>query len=155
MNGTLLTPSPPAGEGGARREAVGGRGGAALLGLAKRMRSNATEAERKLWSILRSKRLAGFKFKRQQAIGFYIADFVNFERRLIVEADGSQHIDSARDTQRTAWLESQGFTVVRFWNDDILARADVVAEAIWAALQPPLPTPSPARREGLKVTHHG
>jgi len=106
------------------------------------MRSNPTEAKRRLWPILRNKRLAAYKFKRQQAFGAYIVDFVNFERRLVIEADGSQHIDSAADARRTAWLESQGFRVLRFWNDGILARTDQVADAIWHALgedQPSLP----------------
>ncbi len=70
------------------------------------MRANPTEAERRLWSILRGRRLAGYKFKRQQAIGSYIVDFVNFERRLIVEADGSQHVENAYDIKRDAWLKA-------------------------------------------------
>jgi very-short-patch-repair endonuclease len=130
-----------------------GRGGDRLLPHAKQMRSNPTEAERRLWSILRGKRLADFKFKRQQVVGPNMVDFVNFERRLIIEADGSQHSDNAADERRTAWLESQGFAVIRFWNDDILARTDIVTEAIWAALQPPLPNPTPARGEGLTEPH--
>jgi very-short-patch-repair endonuclease len=116
------------------------------------MRSNPTEAERRLWSILRGKRLAAYKFKRQQVIGNYIVDFVNFERRVIVEADGSQHAESAYDLNRDAWLRAQGFTITRFWNNDILARTEQVANALWHALQPqhtPLPNPSPARGEGL------
>ena len=112
------------------------------------MRRNPTDAERRLWSLLRSKRLAGVKFKRQQPIGPYIADFVNFERKLIVEADGSQHVESQSDERRSAWLRNQGFSVLRFWNDDILVRTEIVADAIWAALQPPLPNPSPTRGEG-------
>jgi very-short-patch-repair endonuclease len=116
------------------------------------MRSNPTEAERRLWSNLRNKRLATYKFKRQQVIGRYIVDFVNFERRLIVEADGSQHAESADDLVRGDWLNSQGFNIVRFWSNDILARTQDVANAIWHALQQPLsplPNPSPARGEGL------
>lgn len=150
------SPSPLAGEGGARRKAVGGRGGATLLERARHMRTNPTEAERRLWSILRNKRLAGHKFKRQQVIGRYIVDFVNFERKLIIEADGSQHIDSETDERRATWLESQGFRVLRFFNDDILARTEQVAEAIWFALgagQPPLPNASPARGEGRGAVH--
>lgn len=106
------------------------------------MRRNPTEAERRLWSILRNHRLAGFKFKRQQQIGNYIVDFVNFKRRLIVEADGSQHADSVYDKQRDSWLRAQGFAVIRFWNNEALAQTDAVADAILNALQeapPPLP----------------
>jgi very-short-patch-repair endonuclease len=120
------------------------------------MRTNPTEAERRLWSILRNKRLAEYKFKRQQVIGRYIVDFVNFERKLIIEADGSQHVDSETDGRRATWPESQGFRVLRFFNDDILARTEQVAEAIWFALgagQPPLPNASPARGEGLGAVH--
>ena len=118
---------------------MGGRGGDALLDRAKHMRANPTEAERRLWSLLRGKRLAGYKFKRQQAIGSYIVDFVNFARRLIVEADGSQHAGSAYDIKRDAWLKAQGFNVLRLWNNDILAETAVAEEAIWHALQAPLP----------------
>ena len=141
----LPNPSPPAGEGQLAKRAGGGEvTSAVLLEWAKRMRQNPTEAERRLWSILRAKRLGGYKFKRQQPIGRYIADFVNFEHRLIVEADGSQHAESSDDQRRDAWLRSQGFTVLRFWNNDILARSELVSGAIWNALQlaPPLPAAS-------------
>ncbi len=126
-------PSPLVGEGGARRAAVGGRGGAALAN-AKAMRKAPTEAERKLWSILRGKRLAGFKFKRQQPIGRYIVDFASLTHRLIVETDGSQHLDSAHDAQRDAFLRGEGFRIVRVWNSDALNNPEGVAEAIFAAL---------------------
>jgi very-short-patch-repair endonuclease len=142
MNGVEPSnPSPLAGEGQLAQRA--GRGGDTLLERAKAMRSDPTEAERRLWSILRSHRLAGYKFKRQQVIGRYIVDFVNFERRLIVEADGSQHADSAYDEERDAWLRSQGFNIVRCWNNDVLAQTTAIADAIWHALQqPPLPAAS-------------
>ena len=139
-------PSPLAGEGQlAQRAGRGGVTDAALLERAKRMRANPTEAERRLWSVLRGHRLAGFKFKRQQILGRYIVDFVNFEQRLIVEADGSQHAENAYDIDRDTWLRSQGFNVVRFWNNEALAETGVVAEAIWRALHessPPLPAAS-------------
>ena len=134
-------PSPLAGEGGARaRERVGGRGGE-LRERAKAMRSHQTEAERKLWSILRVKRLAQCKFKRQVPIDHYIVDFVSFRHRLIVEADGSQHLESAHDAERDAYLRGQDFEVVRFWNSDILRNPSGVAEAILAALETPLSKP--------------
>lgn len=134
-------PSPLAGEGGARtRERVGGRGGATRAH-AKAMRSDQTAAEKRLWSILRAKRLAGFKFKRQVPVDHYIADFVSFERRVIIEADGSQHLDSASDQTRDAYLEGEGFRILRFWNSDILKNPDGVAEAILAALETPLSQP--------------
>ena len=137
-------PSPLAGEGQVAQRP--GRGGGSLLDRAKKMRRNPTEAERRIWSILRGHRLAGFKFKRQQQIGHYIVDFINFKNRLIVEADGSQHANSAYDAERDAWLRGQGFSVIRFWNNDALAETSVVADAIWHALQAaPSPLPAAAR----------
>ena len=162
-------PSSLAGEGGARAQSVakgvGGRGRAPstteLLSRAKTMRANPTDAERKLWAILRGKRLSGFKFRRQVIIGRFIADFVNYDRRLIVEADGSQHAENDYDERRDAYLNAQGFRLLRFWNNDILKSSGRVAEAIWLALQsPPLPSaasrlpPSPAGGEGLGGNLH-
>ena len=139
--------SPLAGEEGTRAEGVGRRGGG--LSRARLMRRAPTEAERVLWRLLRNKRLVGWKFKRQQPIGRYIADFVCFEARLIVEADGSQHLDNAHDARRDAWLRAQPFDILRFWNNDILARPESVLSAIVAALDgtdgragyPPQPHP--------------
>jgi very-short-patch-repair endonuclease len=121
---------------------------------AKRLRREMTDAERKLWSVLRGAKLEGVKFRRQQPIGPFIADFVCQERRMIVEADGSQHADSASDKRRTAFLESKGYRVVRFWNSEILGNLDGVADAIVTALSFPHPaqaapeSPSPSRGEG-------
>ena len=143
-------PSPLVGEEGARRAAVGRRGGTRnLLPEAKRMRREPTEAEAKLWSMLRGQRLGGLKFKRQEQLGDYIVDFVCFGSPLIVEADGSQHAESASDAVRDSWLEGQGFRVLRFWNNDILKNPEGVARVILDAAQAPLPNPSPARGEGL------
>ncbi|MES2270723.1 MAG: endonuclease domain-containing protein [Pseudomonadota bacterium] len=99
------------------------------------MRSHPTEAERKLWMLLRGKRLTGFKFKRQQPIAPYIVDFVCFEQRVIVEVDGSQHVGSAYDAKRDDWLKSQGFKVLRLWNNDVLNNEEGVLAAIMAALE--------------------
>jgi very-short-patch-repair endonuclease len=151
-------PSPILGEGGTRREAVGGRGRA--LGRAREMRKHPTDAERRLWTLLRNHHLAGSKWKRQQTIGRYIVDFVCFEARLIVEADGAQHIDSGYDAARDTSLRTQGFRLLRFYNNDILAETQSVAAAILAALAAPAgasspderfpsPPPSPARGEGV------
>lgn len=126
-----------------------------LLPMAKRMRKAPTDAERRLWSVLRSHRLVGWKFKRQEQIGDYVVDFICFRARLIIEADGSQHVENAADEARTAWLSSQGFRVLRFWNNDILIESDGVATAILAALETPLPNPSPARGEGLSGAFNG
>lgn len=79
--------------------------------------------------------MAGAKFKRQEQIGDYIVDFVCFGARLIIEADGSQHINRETDRVRDLWLGSQGFRILRFWNNDILVNSDEVAAAILTALQ--------------------
>lgn len=118
-----------------------------LTPLAKNLRRNMTDAERKLWSRLRAGQ-AGVKFRRQQPIGPYIVDFVCLDRRLIVELDGGQHADAVeKDTARTQWLESQGFTVLRFWNNDIMSNIEGVWERIMQALSPS-PQPSPIEGEG-------
>ena len=116
---------------------------------AKVLRTNATEAEIALWRLLRSRRLADMKFRRQVPIGPWILDFVSFEHRLIVEADGSQHIESERDLRRDLDLNERGFEILRFWNNDILARPARVVEAIFQKLiAAPSPQPSPTRGEG-------
>ena len=100
---------------------------------AKRMRKNMTDAERKLWHELRAHRLMGLGFRRQYPIRNYIADFACPARRLIVEIDGSHHADDgtpARDLSRTKTLESDGWTVLRFWNDDVLRDIDNVCQHI-------------------------
>jgi very-short-patch-repair endonuclease len=89
--------------------------------LARTLRSNSTEAERKLWHCLRDKRLEGIKFRRQQPIGPFVADFYCAPAKLIVEIDGSQHAEerACHDEKRTRWLEARGHNVLRFWNSDL------------------------------------
>lgn len=116
----------------------------------KTLRQNMTDAEQLLWRHLRAHRMDGQKFRRQQPIGPYIVDFVHFGLRLIVEADGGQHVDSEHDAARDAWLHSQGFTLLRFWNNDIQHNTDAVLESIWNAVRtgtpsPPAPLPQGAR----------
>jgi very-short-patch-repair endonuclease len=123
-------PSPLAGEGVSRR--LTGEGFAKLQ--AKRLRHDMTDAETKLWHALRGKKFEGFKFRRQVAIGTYIADFVCFAQRLIVEVDGSQHEGSLHDVQRDAWLEAEGFRVLRLWNNDVMQNLDFSMLAILNAL---------------------
>ncbi|MBL9066275.1 MAG: DUF559 domain-containing protein [Sphingopyxis sp.] len=137
MPDTAHSPSPLAGEG------LGRGGRPVALARAKRMRSEPTDAERALWHLLRAKRFVGYKFKRQVPIDRYIVDFVCFADRLIIEADGSQHAESNYDAERDAYLAEQGFRVLRFWNNDILANTEGVSEVIWAALQDDKSTPSP------------
>lgn len=112
------------------------------------MRSAPTDAEHRLWQILRAKRFCGFKFKRQVLIDHYIADFACLSRRLIIEADGSQHADCPGDARRDAYLKARGFTVLRLWNNDILNDEEATGAAIYDALTAPLPNPSPAEGRG-------
>ena len=110
-----------------------GRGGevSRLTEFAKRLRRDTTDAERLLWSRLRASQLSGHKFKRQQPIGNYIVDFVCFDAKLIIELDGGQHADQDEaDRSREAWLRSQGFRVIRFWNNDVMHNLDGVLERI-------------------------
>lgn len=97
------------------------------------MRREPTDAERKLWGLLANRRLSGLKFRRQVPVGNYIADFLCHEVKLIVELDGSQHLDSDYDAVRDAWLKAQGFTVLRMWNGDVLTNPESACEAILAA----------------------
>jgi very-short-patch-repair endonuclease len=102
---------------------------------ARRLRQYSTDAERRMWSALRDRRLMRYKFRRQHPIGDYIVDFACTRHALIIELDGGQHADSVWDARRTAWLESQGWMVMRFWNNDILANTNGVVEAILRVLQ--------------------
>ena len=97
---------------------------------AKSLRSASTPAERRLWQLLRAKQMEGLKFKRQVPIDGYIVDFVCFEARLIVEADGGQHSESSRDTERDAHFESQNLMTLRVWNNDILQNPEGVISEI-------------------------
>ena len=95
-----------------------------------------TDAERRLWSALRGRRLRGFKFRRQHPIGPFIVDFACIEHHVVIEADGGQHADSVDDFRRTAWLEAHGWRVLRYWNNDVLANTEGVQEAIFEAMKP-------------------
>lgn len=97
--------------------------------LSRKLRNNLTEAEKYLWYVLRAENL-GFKFRRQEPIGNYIVDFVCYEKKLIIELDGGQHYQSADDKARDVWLKSQGFKVLRFWNNEVLENRDGVVSKI-------------------------
>jgi very-short-patch-repair endonuclease len=96
------------------------------------MRSAPTDAERRLWRLLRDRRLSGLKFRRQVPVGPYIVDFLCVAARLIVEADGSQHAENARDEVRDAYLTREGWKVLRFWNHDVLRNRESVLDTIIA-----------------------
>ncbi len=104
------------------------------LDYARILRKDMTDAERALWRLLRDRRLDGWRFRRQEPIDRYIVDFVCFEARLIIEVDGGQHFESKADKERDAYLQSQGFRVLRLWNTDVLANRDGVYRTIMTAL---------------------
>jgi len=112
-----------------------------LLSFARNLRSNQTDAEKSMWSLLRRKQL-GFKFKRQQPIDPYIVDFVCFEKKLVIEIDGGQH-SLEKDQTRTDFLQQNNFQVLRFWNDEILRNKESVYQVIEQVLHSPLPNPLP------------
>ncbi len=121
---------------------------------AKNLRTTATDAERILWSLLRAKQFAHLRFRRQQPIGPYIADFYCAAAKLIVEIDGDQHGADANmeyDEARTRFLSARGYRVLRFPNGDVLKNLDAVLDGIWHALKDcgrPLPDPAPLRSTG-------
>ena len=108
-----------------------------LAPLARALRKNMTKAEVKLWRCLSRKQL-GIIFRRQYPIGDYIVDFVSFDAKLIVEVDGSQHVESKTDETRDEWFASQGYKVLRFWNNEVLKNIDSVVNQIKREILPPL-----------------
>jgi very-short-patch-repair endonuclease len=123
-----------------------------LIGFARDMRHQATDAEKKMWKILRDRHLAGFKFRRQYPIAGYIIDFYCVRARLGIELDGGQHLDpEARryDERRTDKIAAEGARILRFWDDDVLKHPEVVSDAIYDALtdEEPSPHPLPEYRE--------
>jgi len=116
-----------------------------------------TEAEKVMWRLLRSRQLAGFKFRRQQPIRRYVVDFVCFSHALIVEIDGGQHAGSESDEVRSRFLAREGFRMLRFWNSEVIENQDGVCARILEGLDgtphPPVAArrapPSPTRGEGM------
>lgn len=102
-----------------------------LATLARGLHNNATDAERLLWQYLRNSQIEGVKFRRQQPIEEYIADFVSFSPKLVIELDGGQHaLDEERDRRRDECLRRNGFTVLRFWNNEVIGNIEGVLEVI-------------------------
>ena len=103
--------------------------------LHRELRQTSTKPEQLIWAVLRNRRFDGLRIRRQESIGPFIVDFVCFERRVIVEVDGGQHAErSEYDSERTRWLKSRNYRVLRFWNNEVLAQTDTVAQAIADAL---------------------
>jgi very-short-patch-repair endonuclease len=88
-----------------------------------------------MWSALRDRRLLRYKFRRQHPIGDFIVDFACTEHQLVIEVDGGQHPDNSTDERRTAWLQSHGWNLLRFWNNDVLRNTNGVIETILRALE--------------------
>jgi very-short-patch-repair endonuclease len=158
MTAQRTFPSPPAGEGAERQRREAGEGARSLTKAARKLRSQMTDAERKLWFALKDRRFQSFKFRRQVPIGPYVADFLTYESRLVVEVDGGQHAESARDAERDRWLAENDFRIVRFWNNDVLSNLEGVLTALTTKLHDTphrtsrlrSTSPSPARGEGKK-----
>jgi len=124
-----------------------------LIRNARDLRVNQTDAESRLWNRLRNRELGGFKFRRQVAIDPFIADFLCADAMLIVELDGGQHGEqAAADARRTKVLESYGYRVLRFWNNDVLANTNGVLEMILLELEKGRPSPYPLPEgEGFSI----
>ncbi|RZL93913.1 MAG: endonuclease domain-containing protein [Variovorax sp.] len=117
-----------------------------VRGRARTLRENATDAETLLRYHLRDRRLAGHKFRRQRPIGPYFADFACLDAKRVIELDGAQHSEAvAYDDARTRAMESEGFRVLRFWNNEVLTQIDLVREQILQTLQALTPALSRTR----------
>lgn len=102
-----------------------------LIQRARELRKNSTIAERKLWRYLRSRDFSNFKFRRQSPIGKFIVDFVCFEKKLVIELDGGQHNEQKEvDIKRDNWLRKEGFTILRFWNNEVINNINGVLQVI-------------------------
>ncbi len=114
----------------------------AKIKTARRLRRDMTDAEKRLWYLLRGRRFSQVKFRRQHALGSFVCDFICIEHKLVIEVDGGQHaIALASDARRTAYLTKEGFTVLRFWNNDVLMNTENVLMAILQHISPDSPHP--------------
>ena len=113
------------------------------ISFAKALRTNQTDAEHIVWQVLRAGRLMKYKFRRQVPIADFIVDFVCFEQKLIIELDGGQHMESAKDLARDASLRVLGFRVLRFWNNEVMQNFDGILAVILQHLQAATPLPNP------------
>ncbi len=104
---------------------------------AKELHRSMTEAEARLWSHLRAHRMKDIHFRNQHAIGGYIVDFCAPRLKLIIELDGSKHLEQQEyDAERTAFLEAKGYRILRFWNNDVMNNIEAVLDSIWEAAHP-------------------
>jgi very-short-patch-repair endonuclease len=131
-------------EGGGKRVGVKG-----LRGTAKRLREHSTDTERHLWRYLRNRQIESFKFRRQQPVGSYVVDFVNLEKKVVIELDGGQHALDPGDKIRDEWLKAEGYKVLRFWDNQVFSNLEGVLETIRDALLTPHPDPLPQGERGI------
>ena len=117
---------------------------------ARKLRTDPTKAESRLWYLLRRKQLRGWHFRRQHPIPPYIVDFACLAAKLVIEADGGQHDPNGSDRRRDALIKARGWRILRFWNDEILQNPEGVIEQILAALAPSLPSPASRGRESIE-----
>ena len=121
-------------------------------GIARALRRRQTDAERALWRLLRDRRLAGVKFRRQHPVGRYVTDFACPELGLVIELDGGRHAEKTeQDRCRSAELARHGYLVLRFWNNEMLKEPESVLKAILAAAESPSPQPSPGQGRGGRI----
>jgi very-short-patch-repair endonuclease len=107
-----------------------------IIGRAKELHRNMSPAEAKLWKHLRAHRMGNVHFRNQHAVGNYVVDFCAPRKKLIIELDGSQHLEQKEyDEERTRYLEVRGYRVLRFWNNDVLNKIDDVLKVIWSVLR--------------------
>ena len=109
------------------------------IAIAQKLRNNSTDTEKYLWRYLRGRQLEEFKFRRQHPIGKYIVDFINLERKIIIEVDGGQHSENKKDKLRDKWLEEKGYEVLRFWDNEVFTNIEGVIESIRKKLYSPSP----------------
>jgi adenine-specific DNA-methyltransferase len=110
------------------------------VGLARQLRKSWTDAELRLWQALRNRGVERHKFRRQHPVGPYVVDFICLEQKVVIEVDGSQHMErAAYDNKRTTYLETQGFRAIRFWDNDVLMQTESVMQAIFDTLTGPSP----------------
>ena len=109
------------------------------IAIAQKLRNNSTDTEKYLWKYLRGRQLEEFKFRRQHPIGKYIVDFINLERKIIIEVDGGQHSENKKDKLRDKWLTEKGYEVLRFWDNEVLTNIEGVIESIRNKLYSPSP----------------
>ncbi len=116
-----------------------------LLEFARNLRADSTDTERRLWQLLRAHRFLNYKFRRQQPVGPYIVDFICFDAKLVIELDGGQHAEAKElDQHRDDWLQSEGYRVLRVWNNELLENETGVMEKI-LEMRTLSPTPLPSR----------